>query len=83
MYEGWPVLLVTHDADDGAWQFVNGWGDTETTDSAMLVHVEHVLDLDPSLHALSDLPLGWRAWRQTPEHEWRRELQPGEEPHLE
>ena len=28
LHERWPILLVTHDADDGAWQFVNGHGDT-------------------------------------------------------
>jgi hypothetical protein len=25
MYEGWPILNVTHDADDEHWQFINGW----------------------------------------------------------
>lgn len=28
LHERWPILLVTHDADHGAWQFVNGHGDT-------------------------------------------------------
>jgi len=73
MHENWPVLLVTHDADDGGWQFVNGWGDTDGSQSGMVVHVEHVLDLDPSLSALSDLPLGWRAWRESIAHDWKRE----------
>lgn len=27
--DGWPTRLVTHEADDGAWQFVNGRGDTD------------------------------------------------------
>jgi hypothetical protein len=36
MHENWPVLLVTHDADDGAWQFVNGWGDTDGSESGMV-----------------------------------------------
>lgn len=23
MYEGWPILNVSHDAEDEAWQFIN------------------------------------------------------------
>jgi hypothetical protein len=72
MREGWPILLVTHDADDGAWQFVNGWGDTDETASAMVVAVEQVVGHDPSLVALADHPLGWRAWRQAPGGAWTR-----------
>ena len=28
MFEDWPAPLVSHD-EDGAWQFVNGWGDCQ------------------------------------------------------
>jgi len=73
LQDGWPILLVTHDADDGAWQFVNGHGDTEDTDSAMAVAVETVFEVDPTIAGLADLPLGWRAWRDSPDHPWRRE----------
>jgi hypothetical protein len=77
MDEAWPILLVTHDAEDGAWQFVNGWGDTENPDDAMFIHVEHVIERDPSVMSLVDLPLGWRAWRQTIDDDWNREPHPG------
>ena len=73
MREGWPILLVTHDADDGAWQFLNGHGDTDDTDSAMVIAAANVAALDPSVAELADLPLGWRAWRETVDHPWRRE----------
>ena len=76
IYEDWPILLVTHDAEDGAWQFINGRGDTETTDDAVLIHVEHVVELDPSVATLVDLPRGWHAWRESPEREWTREPDP-------
>jgi hypothetical protein len=72
MYEGWPILLVTHDADDGAWQFVNGHGDTEDTDAAMVVAVETVLGVDQTISELADLPLGWRAWRGSSGEPWQR-----------
>ena len=73
MREGWPILLVTHDADDGAWQFLNGRGDTDDTENGLVVGVGEILELDPSVGELADLPLGWRAWRAAPADEWRRE----------
>ena len=73
MREGWPILLVTHDADDGAWQFLNGHGDTDDTDSAMVVAPAEVAALDPSVGELAELPLGWRAWRETVDRPWRLE----------
>jgi hypothetical protein len=73
MQEGWPILLVTHDADDGAWQFLNGHGDTDDTESAMLIGAARILSVDPTIAELADLPLGWRAWRETTEAPWKRE----------
>jgi hypothetical protein len=70
--DGWPVLLVTHDASDGAWQFVNGHGDTDQMGSALILEVEEVVALDSSLADLLDLPLGWYAWRESRDDEWKR-----------
>jgi hypothetical protein len=71
MYEGWPILLVSHDADDWAWQFVNGHGDTEATES-MVVAVARVAALDETVLELADLPLGWQAWRGSRDEPWQR-----------
>jgi hypothetical protein len=71
--EGWPILLVTRGVDDGAWQLVNGDGDTDDTDSAMVVALAHVAALDRSLGELAGLPLGWRARRETVDRPWRLE----------
>ena len=68
MYDDWPILLVTHDADDEAWQFVNGWGDTDETSSAILVHVERLIERDPLLTGLSS------TWMARLAHESRRRL---------
>jgi hypothetical protein len=76
MYDGWPILNVTHDADDEHWQFINGWGDTEEGMKPILVHAEHVIELDPTIASLSDLPLGWRAWRADVTDDWTREPDP-------
>jgi hypothetical protein len=73
LHEGWPILLVTHDADDGSWQFVNGHGDTDDTDSARVVAAETMLEVDSAISELANLPLGWRAWRTSQDHQWQRE----------
>jgi hypothetical protein len=80
MYEGIPVLLVTHDAEDESWQFVNGYGDTDEGMKAVLVEPDDIVGLDPSLTALADLPLGWWAWRDGPEADWVRQPQPSRPP---
>ena len=72
MEAGWPILLVTHDDDDGAWQFVNGHGDTDDTESAMVIRAVGILAVDATISELVDLPLGWRAWRETADAPWER-----------
>lgn len=71
--EAHPILFVYHDAD-GAWQFL--CGTTHATTDARLVSLDTVLQLDPSLAAVADLPTGWNASRSTPNSPWQR--QPGE-----
>ena len=66
-----PVCLVTHDADDGGWQFL--CGTTDDPDDARIVALRSVVGLDPSLSQLADLPLGWRAWRRGANDPWHRE----------
>jgi hypothetical protein len=67
---GMPVLYVTHDADDGGWQFLTGEA-VEAADS-MVVALEEMIGHDPSLAALADLPIGWCAWREGKEADWLR-----------
>ena len=66
-----PILLVTHDADDGMWQFLTG-GPVQMAD-AMLVSLRELYRLDPSIGELADLPLGWTAERSAPEQPWTRQ----------
>ena len=64
------VLLVTHDEDDGAWQFLDGEHVFE--DDGAVVCLGEMVQLDPSLGQLGDLPVGWYAWRPEPGQPWRR-----------
>ncbi len=68
--QGAPILLVTHDADDGAWQVL--CGTTTDTDDARVVGLGRLYDRDSSIGARADLPLGWRAWRASPAEPWQR-----------
>jgi hypothetical protein len=71
---GPPVLWVSHDEDDGAWQFHTGEEDFEVADG-MIVCLKNMIARDPSLSELADLPFGWKAWRESPSHPWKRKPQ--------
>ena len=71
VFGGAPILLVTHDAEDHGWQFLDG-SDPETNNAAV-VGLGEMVRLDPSLLQLADLPPGWRAWRSSPSSPWQRE----------
>ena len=71
--QGHPILLVTHDADDGSWQFLDGSDNVKMTDG-LLVTLGDMVQHDPSLAELADLPLGWMAWREDLDEPWQRGL---------
>lgn len=53
---GEPILYVSHDEDDGMWQFL--CGKAHETDEAKLVSLKSVFDLDNSVGILKDMPCG-------------------------
>lgn len=65
------VYYVTHDVEDGAWQFHPYSGMTPDNEAAV-VSLETMVNVDRSLTTLADLPLGWHAWRESPEANWQR-----------
>lgn len=77
---GYPILLVTHDLDDGGWQFLCGTIDEPSL--GRLVCLESILGIDEGMSVLADLPLGWLAWREDMGSPWRRELNPRSEEEL-
>ncbi len=74
-----PVTYVSHDEDDGAWQFL---GDSMSDGGGPVVSCfHHPIDNDASLSELADLPLGWWAERAKPGEPWvRHKHEPEEEP---
>ena len=69
-----PVLLVAHNDDDHSWQFLDG--EPVRMDSVVLVSMASVIDADPTLHQLADLPAGWEASRTSVGAPWQRSRSP-------
>jgi hypothetical protein len=65
-----PVLHVCRDAEDGSWMFLTG-GAFEMADSKM-VSLRSIVDRDPTLTELADLPAGWQALRAAKGAPWQR-----------
>lgn len=70
------IHYVSHDAEDGAWQFLGYKGSPERESDARLVLLRTMLKHDETLASLADLPIGWIAWRDTAEGPWFRRSQP-------
>lgn len=65
-----PILYVSHDEADGMWQFLEG-GDVSEKD-ARILSLEEVINIEPNLAKLADLPVGWSAWRKSVNKQWIR-----------
>jgi hypothetical protein len=65
-----PILEVSHDLDDGAWQFLTG--SPVHMSEALLISLEEIFEIDPSLAELADLPIGWQASRDRIGAPWQR-----------
>lgn len=68
-----PVLLVSHDADDGLWQLI-GATDADSN-TGRIGHLHHAIDDDPTLIDVLDLPPGGSAQRTHLSGAWDRRHQ--------
>ena len=66
-----PILHVTHDSDDHSWQFIGS--SDGTVENGKVIALHEAVELDPSVLQLADLPIGWRAVRDTVGSPWKRE----------
>jgi hypothetical protein len=58
--DGARIEDVFHD-QNGDWQFL--CGTTTAAEDGRIVHLAHLVEEDPSIRGLADLPRGWRARR--------------------
>lgn len=70
LHEGMPILFVLH-AEDGRWHFQNSY-DIDFKDVAF-PSLYTIVQLDSSLLEISDLPVGWIAYRENINGVWRKE----------
>jgi hypothetical protein len=62
-----PILMVSPTPMAGRGRLT---GDAFDMSEAMLVGLKELVERDASVLALSDLPLGWSAWRERPGVPW-------------
>lgn len=66
--EGAEIVRVTHDDQDGAWQFLDRGG--ARMEEAMVVGLGTMLRHDPTIADLGHLPTGWSATRERAGAPW-------------
>lgn len=62
------ILLVSHDEDDGMWEFLDG--DDVKEEDAIIVSLFEIVQLDSTVNQIADLPLGWISYRDSIQNEW-------------
>jgi hypothetical protein len=72
--DGEIIQHVMHDIDDGTWQFLQL--NTPDVADAMVVALDEIVQIDPTVAELADLPLGWHAMRNILSDPWQREPKP-------
>jgi hypothetical protein len=65
-----PILYISHDSDDGGWQFLSQ--ETPEVEDCILVSLKRIVEHDSSVLAVANLPLGWCAERASIQESWRR-----------
>ena len=55
---------VFHDSADGMWEF-HPSKEAITEDNVKVVSLAFIVQIDPSVEVISDLPVGWRATRHS------------------
>lgn len=64
------ICYVSHDEDDGGWQFLCDL-DSHSESDARIVSLKQIFDKDPSVELLADMPLGFCAVRADKDSEWK------------
>ena len=63
-----PILLAIHYGDDCSWAFL--CDTTEKESDSRMVTMKEIVEKDPTLLEIADLPPGWIAYRDFVGDEW-------------
>lgn len=66
--ENKPILYVSHDLDDGYWQFL--CGKEHNIEDSKVVGLEEIYKMDKSIKKLANLDCGKFAYRKDPKSKW-------------
>jgi|SaaInlStandDraft_1057018.scaffolds.fasta_scaffold458815_1 hypothetical protein len=70
VHEHKPILLVSHEVEDEAWQFMCGNEGHEEKD-AVIVKLDLIYNYDTSIGRIADMPLGLFGVRANLKSEWK------------
>jgi hypothetical protein len=73
IHGGRAILRVSHD-EEGDWQF--HCGDSHADSAPLIICMGCIIERDPTLASVADLPSGWGADRETIGGEWSKEENP-------
>jgi len=65
----YPILLVSHDIDDGGWQFLCG-KESHSEKDAIIIGLGEILEMDPTVNDIADLEIGFIARRKLRSGKW-------------
>lgn len=65
------ITYVTHDADDGAWQFFSDDEFEDFEKVAKIIGLGQIIKIDPTLTELADMPIGYYAIRKDKTKKWK------------
>ena len=63
-----PILYVSHDADDGCWQFL--CGKEHNIEDSKMVALEEIYEIDKSIKEIANLEYGKIAYRKDKNSKW-------------
>lgn len=66
------IMLVSHDEEDGMWEFLDG--DDVNEEDAMIVSLFEIVQIDETINQIADLPIGWIAYRENVFSKWVKQI---------
>lgn len=64
------ITYISHDEDDGSWQFFSNDDFNNFEEVARIVSLKNIVDLDPSILEVANMPKGYYATRKNVSDKW-------------